>query len=109
MLFSLLPLSCSKELLPSYQHRNEFPLGVVLKFDLQAIQLIMVEERRSRLVQVLLLTHGSDTALVVNRNAPITDASCSLHCTRDNKAAGFIEPQVHQRDCNHRGTIERWD
>ena len=89
MLFYLLPSSCSRELLPSYQHRNEFPLGVVLKFSLQAIQLIMVEERRSRLVQVLLLTHGSDTALVVNRNAAITDASCSLHCTRDNKAAGF--------------------
>ena len=69
----------------------------------------MVEERRFRLVQVLLLTHGFDTALVVNRNAPITDASCSHHCTRDNKAAGFIEPQVHQRDCNHQRTIGRWD
>ena len=65
--------------------------------------------RRSRLELVLLLTHGFDTALAVNRNAPITDASRSLDCTRDNMVAHFIELQAHQRDCNHQRTIKRWD
>ena len=74
---------------------------MVLKFSHQAIHLTEVEALRFRLEWVLLLTHGSDTALVVIRNAPITDASRSLHCTRDNKAANFIEFLVHQKDCIH--------
>ena len=83
-------------------------MGVVLKFSLQAVHLIKAEAQRFRLEWVLLLTHGSDIALVANRNAPITDASRSLHCTRDNKVANFIEFLVHQKDCIHQ-RYKRWD
>ena len=81
---------------------------MVLKFSLQAIHLTEVEVLRSRLEWAPQFTHGSDTALVVIRNAPITDADCSLNCTRDNKAANFIEFQVHQKDCIHQ-RYKRWD
>ena len=84
-------------------------MGEVLKFNHQAFHLFGVVVRRSRLELVLLLTHGSDTALVAIRNAPITDSSCSLHCIRDSMVAHFIESQVRQRDCNYQCTIKRWD
>ena len=84
-------------------------MGEVLKLYHQAFNLFGVVVRCSRLELVLLLTHGSDTALVVIRNAPITDSSCSLHCIRDSMVANFIESQVRQRDCNYQCTIKRWD
>ena len=83
-------------------------MEVLLKFNLQATHLTEVEELHFRLKWVLLLTHGSDTTLVVIRNAPITDASRSLDCIRDNKVADFIEFLVHQKDCIHQ-RYKRWD
>ena len=109
MLFFQQSLSCSKEPLLFYQHPDGFPLEVVLKFNLQATHLIEVEAQHFRPELVLLLTHGSDIVLAVDRNAPITVASRSLDCTRDNMATDFIESLVHQKDCIHQRAIKRLD